>query len=142
MKAQILIKPGLMAATVVAVIAIRGFPLLPWGQTGIAQAQESSPSTELTQSVIKSKLAEASRLAQQAGEFYQQGKYSEAIPLAEKALEIRKQVLGEEHPYVAQSLNTLAALYESQGRYQEAETLYQQVLQLNKPLQGENTFID
>ncbi|NET67412.1 MAG: tetratricopeptide repeat protein [Moorea sp. SIO1G6] len=103
----------------------------------IAQAQESSPSTELTESVIKRKLAEASRLNQQLLELYQQGKYSEAIPLGEKALEIRQQVLGEEHPDVATSLNNLALLYSRQGRYQQAEPLFQQALDLRKRLLGD-----
>ncbi|WP_293044606.1 CHAT domain-containing protein [Moorena sp. SIO1F2] len=137
MKAKILIKPGLIAATLVGVIGIRAVPVPPWGQTGIAQAQESSPSTELTESVIERKLAEASRLTQQGWELYQQGKYSEAIPLAERALGIRQQVLGEEHPDVATSLNNLAQLYSRQGRYQEAEPLYQQSLDLRKRLLGE-----
>lgn len=38
-------------------------------------------------------LAEAERLTDQAYELYQQGKYNEAIPLAEKALAIRKRIL-------------------------------------------------
>ncbi|NEO46746.1 MAG: CHAT domain-containing protein, partial [Moorea sp. SIO4A3] len=136
MKAKILIKPGLMAATVVAVIGIRSVPVAPWGQTGI-QGQESSPSTELTESVIKRQLAEASRLTQQALQLNEQGKYSEAIPLAEIALGIVQQVLGEEHYSVATSLHNLALLYSRQGRYQEAETLYQQSLELFKRLLGE-----
>ncbi|NES00462.1 MAG: tetratricopeptide repeat protein, partial [Symploca sp. SIO1B1] len=56
-------------------------------------------------------LAEAEKLNQQAFQLYQVGKYSEAIPLAEKALAIRQRILGEEHPDVATSLNNLAELY-------------------------------
>ncbi|NEO74435.1 tetratricopeptide repeat protein, partial [Moorena sp. SIO3H5] len=137
MKAKILIKPGLIAATLVGVIGIRAVPVPPWGQMSIAQAQESSPSTELTESVIERKLAEASRLTQQGWELYQQGKYSEAIPLAERALGIRQQVLGEEHPDVATSLNHLALLYSRQGSYQQAEPLFRQALELRKRLLGE-----
>ena len=37
---------------------------------------------------------------------------------------MRKQLLGSEHPDVAQSLNNLAGLYDSQGRYAEAEPLF------------------
>jgi tetratricopeptide (TPR) repeat protein len=55
-------------------------------------------------------LAEAERLNQQAIELYQQGKYNEAIPLAEKALTIRKKLLGENHLDIAESLNNLAVL--------------------------------
>lgn len=39
---------------------------------------------------------------------YTQGKYGEAEPLLRRALKISKQALGENHPDVAQSLNTLA----------------------------------
>ncbi|WP_198954263.1 CHAT domain-containing tetratricopeptide repeat protein [Moorena bouillonii] len=136
--ARSLIKPGLMAATIVGVIGITAaVPLPPWEQTGIAQAQESSPSTEPRESVIARKLAEASRLNQQVLELYQQRKYSEAIPLWERELEIRQQVLGPDHPDVAANLNYLGVLYSSQGRYQEAESLFQQALQLRKRWLGE-----
>ncbi|MEL6780562.1 MAG: tetratricopeptide repeat protein, partial [Cyanobacteria bacterium J06597_16] len=52
-----------------------------------------------------------------------QGRYSEAEPLYREALEMRKRLLGDEHPDVASSLNNLAALYYNQGRYSDAEPL-------------------
>ncbi len=60
----------------------------------------------------------------------ERGRYSEAEPLYQQALEMRKRLLGDEHPDVALSLNNLAGLYDSQGRYSEAEPLYQQSLQI------------
>ncbi|MEH2111484.1 tetratricopeptide repeat protein, partial [Nostoc sp.] len=48
------------------------------------------------------------------------------------------QLLGEEHPDVAASLNNLALLYNSQGRYSEAETLYIQALDLCERQLGRN----
>lgn len=57
-----------------------------------------------------------------------QGRYEEAEPLYLEALAMRKKLLGEEHPYVATSINNLAGLYHKQGRYSEAEPLYQQAL--------------
>ncbi|WP_133158959.1 tetratricopeptide repeat protein, partial [Microcystis aeruginosa] len=48
------------------------------------------------------------------------------------------QLLGDNHPHVATSLNNLAALYESQGRYTEAEPLYLEALDLKKQLLGDN----
>jgi tetratricopeptide (TPR) repeat protein len=57
-----------------------------------------------------------------------QGRYREAIPVHAETLELRRRVLGEEHPDVAASLNNLAALYDDQGRYGEAEPLYVQAL--------------
>ena len=83
-------------------------------------------------------LAEAERLNQQVIQLYQQGKYNEAIPLAEQALAIIKQQLGDNHPLTAQSLNNLAGLYESQGRYSDAEPLYKQALAIRKQQLGDN----
>ncbi|MFM7478118.1 MAG: tetratricopeptide repeat protein, partial [Microcystis aeruginosa] len=53
-------------------------------------------------------------------------------------LELRKRLLGENHPYVATSLDHLANLYDSQGRYQEAEPLYLQALAIAEQALGEN----
>jgi tetratricopeptide (TPR) repeat protein len=47
-----------------------------------------------------------------------QGRYEEAEPRFQRALEIREKALGPEHPDVAQSLNNLAGLYHDQGRYE------------------------
>ncbi len=66
-------------------------------------------------------LEEAKRLNQQVYQLYQQGKYNEAIAIAERVLEMMKKLLGDEHPDVATSLNNLAQLYYYQGRYSEAE---------------------
>ena len=41
---------------------------------------------------------EAQRLNQQAVELYQAGRYPEALPLAQRALEINEKALGPEHP--------------------------------------------
>jgi tetratricopeptide (TPR) repeat protein len=67
-----------------------------------------------------------------------QGRYAEAEPLYQQALEMTKRLLGEEHPSVATSLNNLAGLYNSQGRYAEAEPLYQQALDIAKQVLGAN----
>ena len=71
------------------------------------------------------------------GRFYEgQGNYSLAEPWRYKSYDDLKQVLGNEHPSVATSLNNLAVLYKNQGRYEEAETLYLQALELRKKLLG------
>jgi tetratricopeptide (TPR) repeat protein len=59
-----------------------------------------------------------------------QGRYPEAEPLYLEALDLRKRLLGDNHPDVATSLNNLAYLYKSQGRYTEAEPLYSKALQI------------
>ncbi|WP_343327452.1 tetratricopeptide repeat protein, partial [Geitlerinema sp. PCC 9228] len=60
-----------------------------------------------------------------------------AEPLYRQALEMRKRLLGEQHPDVATSLSSLAILYKDQGRYEEAEPLYRQALEMRKRLLGE-----
>ncbi len=67
-----------------------------------------------------------------------QGRYGQAEPLYEKALALRRKLLGEDHPDVAHSLNNLAFLYDSQGRYEQAEPLYVQALALRRKLLGED----
>jgi tetratricopeptide (TPR) repeat protein len=80
---------------------------------------------------------EAEHLNRLVIQLYQQGKTREAIALAQKALEIRKEVQGERHPAYAQSLNNLAALYYLQGAYPQAERLYRQALDIRKQVQGD-----
>ncbi|BAZ25102.1 NB-ARC domain-containing protein [Kalymmatonema gypsitolerans NIES-4073] len=73
------------------------------------------------------------------GGFYEgQGLYALAEPWREQCLKVVQARLGEEHPHVATSLNSLAELYRDQGRYNEAEPLYLQALELRKRLLGEN----
>ncbi|AOW99266.1 hypothetical protein BJP34_07160 [Moorena producens PAL-8-15-08-1] len=61
----------------------------------------------------------------------------EAEPLFVQALEMRKKLLGQDHPDVVKSLNNLGLLYYNQGRYHEAEPLFVQALKMRKAL-GEN----
>ncbi|WP_226577243.1 tetratricopeptide repeat protein, partial [Microseira wollei] len=73
------------------------------------------------------------------GRFYEgQGSYSLAEPWCRQCLSAVKTRLGDDHHYVATSLNNLAGLYNSQVRYSEAEPLYLQALQLRKRLLGED----
>ncbi|MDZ8092499.1 MAG: tetratricopeptide repeat protein [Nostoc sp. DedQUE05] len=73
------------------------------------------------------------------GWFYEgQGLYQQAEPWYKLCVEVTDNRLGLEHPYVAASLNNLAALYQYTGRYSEAEPLYEKVLALTKRLLGDN----
>jgi tetratricopeptide (TPR) repeat protein len=65
-------------------------------------------------------------LNQRIAELSKQGKYQDAIPLAEKVVDITRRLRGPEHPDTATSLNDLASLYDDMGAYAEAEPLYQQ----------------
>jgi tetratricopeptide (TPR) repeat protein len=73
------------------------------------------------------------------GRFYEgQGAYTQAQPWFEQSLSVCWQRLGEEHPYVAASLNNLALLYASQGKYNQSEPLVAQALELNERFLGED----
>lgn len=58
------------------------------------------------------------------------GKYKDAEPLCKRALEIREEALGREHPDVAKQLNNLALLCQNQGKYDEVELYYQRALEI------------
>ncbi|MBE9210703.1 tetratricopeptide repeat protein [Nostoc sp. LEGE 06077] len=105
--------------------------------TGIAQQQTSTYSPE-QQAALK----EAQELNKQVEQLYKEGKYTTALPLAERTLAIREKILGKEHPDVASSLNNLALLYRAQGKYQQAEQLYVRSLAIYEKILGkEHTFV-
>jgi tetratricopeptide (TPR) repeat protein len=54
--------------------------------------------------------------------------YEKAEPLIGEALAIRKKILPENHPLVAESLGNLGSLYAGMARYSEAETLLRDAL--------------
>jgi CHAT domain-containing protein/Tfp pilus assembly protein PilF len=91
------------------------------------QAQEAAHSIQ-----------EADHLSARVTELYGQGRYREAIPLAQRAQAINEKVLGAEHPQTASALNNLAELYEATGLYADAAELYQRVLQITERRFGED----
>ena len=74
------------------------------------------------------------QLSRRAVQLYHEGQYSQAVSLTEEALELARQVWGEEHPNIATSLNNLAVLYKLQGSLAEVEPLYQEALAMRQRL--------
>ncbi|HEC85697.1 MAG TPA: tetratricopeptide repeat protein, partial [Thioploca sp.] len=72
----------------------------------------------------------ANLLSETAGYLHEKGQYAQARPLYERALAIREQLLGKEHPEVAESLNDLASLYHITGKYPQAKPLYERALDI------------
>jgi CHAT domain-containing protein/Tfp pilus assembly protein PilF len=81
-------------------------------------------------------LKEASDLNQQVVRLYTEGKYEEAIPIAERALDIREKALGPVNPDVATSLYNLAQLYRAKGDYSQAEPLYKRAIDIREKTLG------
>jgi tetratricopeptide (TPR) repeat protein len=76
-------------------------------------------------------------LASKAAQYlHERGRYAQAELLYQRALRIREQVLGPEHPEVAASLNSLANLSWEQGQYPGAERLLQRALQIREQALG------
>jgi tetratricopeptide (TPR) repeat protein len=65
-------------------------------------------------------------------------KYAEAMPLAQKALELTQARFGQDHPSVAFSINLLGRINRLQGRFGEAEALYKQALAIREKALGAN----
>ena len=60
---------------------------------------------------------EGTALNKRLVELYQAGKFSEAQPLAQRALAIWQKALGPDHPNVATSLNNQAEIYSERGAF-------------------------
>src|SRR5271167_2752320 len=75
-------------------------------------------------------------LDQRIYKLFAEGKYQEAIPLAEKAIKIARRVRGPEDPDTATSLNNLGELYWAMGEYAKAEPLLQEALRIRQKVLG------
>ena len=65
------------------------------------------------------------------------GQYAAAMEAA-SGPRIRKELLGEDHPDFAKSLNNLAGLYQAMGDFARAEPLYRQALEIRRKALGED----
>ena len=68
--------------------------------------------------------------------YYTEGQYAQAEPLHVRALAIREEAFGPEHPDVAQSLSNLAGLYLAQGEDGKAEPLLVRALAIKEKAFG------
>jgi len=64
------------------------------------------------------------------------GLYPEAAKQHEAALDLRRRVLGPEHPDTLRSMNNLALVYADEGKYAQAETLHSQALEIERRVLG------
>jgi len=73
----------------------------------------------------------------QVKQFYQQGQFNNALPLAEKVFKIMTEILGEKHPNTLASLSNLATIYKVLGYLDDALLLYENSYRLHKEILGE-----
>jgi CHAT domain-containing protein/Tfp pilus assembly protein PilF len=102
----------------------------PAGRYGIGVA-ELRAATERDR-----RLHEARKLSAESFRLYNAGKYDEALPLVEHAVDIRRDELGPEHLDVAHSLRILAIIYRAKGETAKAEPIQQLVLSIREKRLG------
>jgi CHAT domain-containing protein/Tfp pilus assembly protein PilF len=66
------------------------------------------------------------------------GKHDEALPLVERAIEIRERFLGAENSEVAAAIDSLADIYAHRGEYVKAEPLYRRALDIREKALGKD----
>jgi esterase/lipase superfamily enzyme len=75
-------------------------------------------------------------LNRQIEELYSEGKYAEAVPLAERYVDLARKRYGEEHLEFATAITWLGSLYQSQDRFVEVEPLFKRALLIREKALG------
>ncbi len=84
----------------------------------------------------QAELAEATRLDSDASKLSEKGRYAEALPLQQRALDIRRRQLGKEHTEVATAMKALGVISLFLQKSNEAESLLRQALEIRHRLLG------
>jgi CHAT domain-containing protein/Flp pilus assembly protein TadD len=79
---------------------------------------------------------QGARLHEQAEKLWAEGKYREGIDVAQRALALREQALGSEHPDVGNSWQILGRLHEGAGDYKAAITAHLRALSVHEKSRG------
>ncbi|KAH7007845.1 Tetratricopeptide repeat-domain-containing protein [Microdochium trichocladiopsis] len=75
-------------------------------------------------------------MANLASTYRNQGRWAEAESLDLQVMEIKKKVLGPEHPDTLTGINNLACTWKGQGRHDDALDLMRRCVQLNEQVLG------
>ena len=86
------------------------------------QNQNGVPATQAAEA------AEAEQLATQVVKLYNDRKYDQALPLAQRLLELRQRTVGADHFLTGQALENLAELFLAKGKLKDAESYYEKAI--------------
>ena len=81
-------------------------------------------------------LKEASTLTESVIKLFNQGKYDEALPLANRVLQIREKLLPRNDPQISSALNNLGEIYTAKKDYKAAIQVYLRMLQAHEEVFG------
>jgi CHAT domain-containing protein/tetratricopeptide (TPR) repeat protein len=81
---------------------------------------------------------ELARLRSEVSRLHGQGKYADAVPVAERYVAVARRKHGEEHPEVATALGWLGSVKQALGLYADAEPPYRRSLAIHEKALGPN----
>ena len=82
---------------------------------------------------------EGVKLITEVNRLWRDNQYDQAIPLAERAIEIEKRELGNDAPEVSTALFALANQYNDKGEYDKAEPLFLEALHIREKVYGKDS---
>ena len=106
------------------------------GNTITAREILDKASTDIDTGLTKDPELQAHLMNVMGNVYTNLGLYSRAQSLYEHTIEIRRRVLGPEHPDTLASMNNLASVLDHQGRYAEAEKLYRETIDVKRRVLG------
>jgi tetratricopeptide (TPR) repeat protein/transcriptional regulator with XRE-family HTH domain len=116
----------------------RAFPEVTFATWGLCQ--RCLPHVQACVSLIDRHaftFPEAARLLHRAGWYLRErGLYEQSAYFLHRALNMREQILGSDHPDTATTLHVLARLYQYQGKYEQAASLFQRALAIREQALG------
>jgi CHAT domain-containing protein/tetratricopeptide (TPR) repeat protein len=107
-----------------------------WETTNARIALEDAQRLDKMTVQQRAKLRQAEAWNAEVFRLWSAGKSKEALPLAEKALALRRKMLGEMHPHTAESWFNLGAQYASLQQFEKAEECYRKALEIHEVVLG------
>src|SRR5262249_52309219 len=109
----------------------------PWRRTDAEALQAFVERLAKMPAAQRQQLEEAARSFRMANHLYGRQRYREALPHCRRAVDLRKQVLGEKTREYAAALSMLGLLHLRLEKYAEAEPLLRRSLEIRKMVAGE-----
>jgi CHAT domain-containing protein/tetratricopeptide (TPR) repeat protein len=115
---------------------LRFLCLAGWLVAGVAGAQPAEPKSVPLTKEQQERLKERDQFSKDARKLWTAGKWTEAMAVAEKMLAIDREVFGDVHHQVAESLQLLARMHTARDDFPAARRACQEILAIQTKLLG------